>query len=81
MKRKIYHVQLRDPAPNEQEHTYFGSQKAIFNFYAPERLGIKYQSLYSNYNLSKQDYNGKKCIIRMGFLHTFRDKPEDYEQR
>ena len=80
MARKIYHVQLKDPSPEEREHTYFGSQRAIFNFWSPSRLGIKYDSLRGNYNLAKSDYNGKRCIVRLGTLHTFREENHGQEQ-
>lgn len=64
---KIYHVELKGQA-GVCRHSYFGSQAAIFESISSEQLGISYRTLVNKYDLSKQPYENKKCIIRMGEL-------------
>lgn len=60
---RIYQVELKHPAPSERRFYFFSSKIAIFKHFGEERLGIKYTSLRSNYNLTEQPYDGKECII------------------
>jgi len=63
--RKIYHVELLATG----KHYYFGSKRAICNTFPPEVLGVSYKYL-TTINLAKNEYRGKKSIIRMGTLVT-----------
>ena len=68
--RKIYHVELKDPAGDEPKHSYFGSAAAIFDTFDTSRLGISYLGLMNNYRLQTEDYENRHCVIRCGFLQT-----------
>ena len=64
---KVYHVEMKEPM-NGERHFYFGSQVAIYDVFSVEQVGISYKSL-RGYNITKQPYENKKCIIRLGKLH------------
>lgn len=60
--RTVIHLQIND------QHFYFGSLKALTVQFAPETIGIKYESLL-NVGLSEtKPYQNSKCIIRKGTL-------------
>lgn len=64
---KIYHIEFKELV-NGKIHYYFGSQAAIYDTFDSETVGISYKSLSNQYDLSKQQYENKKCIIRLGDL-------------
>lgn len=78
---KVYHVEMKEPV-NGENHFYFGSQVAIYDVFSAEQVGISYKALKNTYNLSKQPYENKKCIIRLGKLrrkHTNRGpRPQQF---
>lgn len=60
--RTVIHLELNG------QHFYFGSLKALTIQFAPETIGIKYESLL-NVGLSEtKPYQNSKCIIRKGTL-------------
>lgn len=65
---KVYHVELKQPIAGKS-HYYFGSKIAIYDVLTVEQVGISYKSLSNLYDLSKQPYENKKCIIRLGEFH------------
>lgn len=66
--RKVYHVEIMR-SDGSIQHFYFGSKKAIFNHISQDVLGISYKYL-CNLDLSKREYQGRRCNIRMGYLLT-----------
>ena len=62
--RKIIHVELVEPI-NGQRHYYFGSIAAIFDTLTKEQVGISKEALW---NLSAEEYRGRKATIRQGEL-------------
>lgn len=60
--RTVIHLELNG------QHFYFGSLKSLTIQFAPETIGIKYESLL-NVGLSEtKPYQNSKCIIRKGTL-------------
>lgn len=64
---KVYHVEFYEPV-NGKRHYYFGSQAAIYDTFDAITIGISYRALSNQYDLSKQPYENRKCIIRLGEL-------------
>ncbi len=63
---KVYHVEIKRETGNE--HHYFGSQAAIFEWFTPGDLGISLNSLRNKYNLAERPYQNGRVIIRLGAL-------------
>ena len=62
--RQVIHLQLGE------EHHYFGSVAAMYDYFTKEEIGISYGSI-RNYGLSPdKPYRNEKtgCIIRVGVL-------------
>lgn len=66
-KRKVFHVELKQPVDGKQ-HFYFGSKKAVYDVLPSEVVGITYRTLLNCVRLSNGPYENKKCIIRQGIL-------------
>lgn len=67
MKRKILHIEFRNPIDGER-HYYFGSKAAIFQRFTAEQMGITYFSL-KNIRITKDEpYVNRQCTIRQGEL-------------
>ena len=66
--KRIYIVELLEPQAGEERFSYFSSLLAVFQYFGSDRLGIKYTSFRSHYNLDEKPYENAKCIIRIGRL-------------
>lgn len=77
--RRIYIVELLNPQMGEERYYYFSSLIAIFHHLGETRVGIKYTSLRSHYNVDKEPYQNKEVIIRSGWLR--KSKHHDKVQR
>ena len=65
-KLKIIHLELF----KDNSHHYFGSLKALCDYFGKEDIGIVYSSLRA-VNLSEnKEYRNQKCVIRQGVLIT-----------
>ena len=65
----IYHVDL-----GLENHYYFGSITAIFDFLTPEILGVCKTSLW-NYGITEsKPYKNKKCTIYKGVIRRTKNK-------
>lgn len=62
--RAVIHLEI------DGQHSYFGSVKALCDYYGKEQIGITYKSL-ANYGISQdKPYRNKFCTIRKGILLT-----------
>lgn len=77
--RRIYIVELLNPQMGEERYYYFSSLIAIFHHLGEQRVGIKYTSLRSHYNVELEPYQNKEVIIRSGWLR--KSKHHDKVQR
>ena len=68
-KRKVFHVELKGPDEGKR-HFYFGSKKAIFEYFTHDEVGITYRYFANCVKLSNGPYENKKCMIRQGNLIT-----------
>lgn len=66
--KRIYIVTLLKPQVGEEKHYYFSSLIAIFHHLGEQRVGVKYTSLRSHYNVNKEPYQNDEVIIRSGWL-------------
>ncbi len=66
--RRIYIVELLNPQMGEERYYYFSSLIAIFHHLGETRVGIKYTSMRSHYNVEQEPYQNKEVIIRSGWL-------------
>lgn len=66
--RRIYIVELLKPQEGEERYYYFSSLIAIFHHLGEQRVGIKYTSLRSHYNVDKEPYKNNDVIISSGWL-------------
>jgi len=62
--RKIIHVELLEPY-NGKRHYYFGSKAAIYDTLPKDVIGISKETLW---NVLKEEYIGRKAIIRQGVI-------------
>ena len=67
---KVMHVELKEQTLYGKKHFYFGSKKAIFDFFGKDSLGITYESFRAYGSRTSGDYENKHCIIREGELMT-----------
>lgn len=76
MRRKILHVEFREPIDGER-HYYFGSKAAIFQRFSAEQVGITYYSL-KNIGITKDEpYVNRNCTIRQGELIASETKTKE----
>ena len=68
---KIVHLHLKSPPEHFDADSYFSSIKAIYDYFTEDFLGIKYKSLTTALR-GCNIYENKRCIIRIGVLHTKR---------
>lgn len=68
---KIVHLHLKSPPEHFDADSYFSSIKAIYDYFTEDALGIKYKSLTTALR-GRNIYENKRCIIRIGVLHTKR---------
>lgn len=68
---KIVHLHLKSPPEHLDADSYFSSIKAIYDYFTEDVLGIKYKSLTTALR-GRNFYENKRCIIRIGVLHTKR---------
>lgn len=65
--RKVIHVYVKD----RDKHYYFGSIRAIYDFFDSVDIGLMYQSLINYYADNNVDvYENSKCTIRRSVLIT-----------
>lgn len=65
-KYKVIHVELKKPYKG-RKHYYFGSKSAIYVHIPENNIGIKLESLW-NVDLTNDEYENSRVIIRMGVL-------------
>ena len=68
-KVKVIMVELKCAIEDLPEVLFFGSKKAIFEFFGNKTLKVSYDTL-RNYNLAKQPYENVMCRIIQGGLLT-----------
>lgn len=68
---KIVHLRLKLLPEHFDADSYFSSIKAIYDYFTEDALGIKYKSLTTALR-GRNIYENKRCIIRIGVLHTKR---------
>ena len=66
MKTKVVHLHLKEPYNGESDF-YFGSLKAIFDIIPHDVVSVSYKYL-ANAIHGKDQYENKRCIIRIGYL-------------
>ena len=67
--QRIFHVELKIYIEGFEEHTYFGSKKAIFDYFEDKTLGITYSSFMAK-GMRDNYFENSRCIIREGFMRT-----------
>ena len=60
-------VELKVPMEDTPDITFFGSKKAIFEYFGNKTLGMSYNTL-ANINLDKTPYENRCCRIISGEL-------------
>lgn len=79
VKRRVFMVELKVDMPDTNNITFFGSKKAIFEYFGNKALRITYNSLRTK-DLSEEPYENTICRIAEGYVLT--DKcPEIVERR
>lgn len=81
-KIRVYMVELKVDMPNTPNITFFGSKKAIFEYFGEKALHISYASFRANRTRFNKDrpYENPVCRIVEGYVLT--DKcPEIIERR
>lgn len=76
---KVYHLEIKREG-GKNEHHYFGSQAAIFEWFTKNDLGISLKSLRNRYNLADRPYQNGRIIIRLGTLRRKETKRGGYRE-
>lgn len=76
---KVYHLEIKREG-GQNEHHYFGSQAAIFEWFTKNDLGISLKSLRNKYNLADRPYQNGRIIIRLGTLRRKETKRGGYRE-
>lgn len=77
--KKIIHVHLKHPAPNQNDDWYFGSMKAIYDHLSKDDLGRQYDSLINHFWNNKEIdvFENNKCIIKKGEILRANQKDKE----
>lgn len=69
--QRIFHVELKVYIEGFEDHTYFGSKKAIFDHFGDKNLGITLVSFRTLSNRPNgMPFENARCIIREGIMRT-----------
>lgn len=74
-KQKVVHFRFK----NSTEDFFFGSLKAIYDYFSEEDVGIKYKSLLNAFK-DKDTYQNKRVVITTGTLLTKRQTNKHQQQ-
>lgn len=73
----IIHLYIKET----HTHHYFGSLKAMYQYFNKEQLAITYESLRTRGINKSQFYENKKIIVRKGKLYTMPQKAKELKPK
>lgn len=73
----IIHLYVKE----SNTHHYFGSLKAMYQYFDTDKLGITYSSLATRGIGKAQFYENKKIIVRKGKLYSMPQKTKELDPK
>ena len=69
---KIIHLYVKET----NTHHYYGSLKAMYQYFDKQQLGITYESLTTRGINKKEYYENNKIVIRKGIIYAMKQQRE-----